>query len=136
RRIVEGKRNLLAQAGCGAEPITCLVAQDIPITKTLGDITADLLKRLGMTVDFVATDWGTVGARRAVKTPPGQGGWHMFHTWHSGSGCINPAPYIAIRATVDKAWVGCTKSGAADAGAHNRSEAKTVEEQNATASPI
>ena len=26
----------------------------------------------GLTVDFVATDWGTVGARRAVKSPPGQ----------------------------------------------------------------
>jgi len=59
-----------------------------------------------MNVDFVATDWGTVGSRRAQKTPPGQGGWNMFHTWHAGSDCINPAPYTAIRANGDKAWFG------------------------------
>jgi peptide/nickel transport system substrate-binding protein len=50
----------------------------------MGEVTADLLKKIGMTVDFVATDWGTVGQRRASKSPPGQGGWGMFHTWHSG----------------------------------------------------
>ena len=33
----------------------------------MGEVTADLLKKIGMTVDFVATDWGTVGQRRASK---------------------------------------------------------------------
>jgi peptide/nickel transport system substrate-binding protein len=58
-----------------------------------------------MNVDFVATDWGTVGARRAVKTPPGQGGWNMFHTWFAGDECIYPASN-PIRANGDKAWFG------------------------------
>ncbi len=26
-----------------------------------------------------------------MKTPPGQGGWQMFHTWHAGADTINPA---------------------------------------------
>jgi peptide/nickel transport system substrate-binding protein len=82
------------------------VAQDQPITKAQGDVTADLLKRLGMNVDFAAIDWGTVGARRAQKTQPGQGGWNMFHTWHAGADCVSPAPYNAIRANGDKAWFG------------------------------
>ena len=30
----------------------------------------------------------------------------MFHTWHAGADCVNPAGYIAIRATGDKAWFG------------------------------
>jgi peptide/nickel transport system substrate-binding protein len=30
----------------------------------------------------------------------------MFHTWHAGADCINPAVYIAIRANGDKAWFG------------------------------
>ena len=83
-RNIEGAKRLLAESGYSGEPVSCIVAQDQPITKAQGDVTADLLKRIGMNVDFVATDWGTVGARRAVKTPPGQGGWHMFHTWHAG----------------------------------------------------
>ena len=83
-----------------------MVAQDQPITKAQGDVTAELLKRIGMNVDFVATDWGTTGQRRAQKSPPGQGGWGMFHTWHAGADCINPAVYIAIRANGDAAWFG------------------------------
>src|SRR5436853_536484 len=90
-RDLDGAKKLLAQSGYTGQPVTCVVAQDQPITKPQGDVTADLLKRLGMNVDFVATDWGTVGARRAVKTPPGQGGWQMFHTWFAGGDCINPA---------------------------------------------
>ncbi len=30
----------------------------------------------------------------------------MFHTWHAGADCINPAVYPAIRANGDKAWFG------------------------------
>ncbi len=96
-RNLDGAKKLLAQSGYAGQPVTCLVAQDQPITKAQGDVTADLLKRLGMNVDFAAIDWGTVGARRSVKTPPGQGGWQMFHTWHSGADCINPAVAIGIR---------------------------------------
>ncbi len=61
-------------------------------------------------MDFVATDWGTVGARRAKKDPPSQGGWNIFHTWHAGADCVNPAPYTALDAGGDKAWFGWPKS--------------------------
>jgi peptide/nickel transport system substrate-binding protein len=110
--ILKGKRDfdaakkLLAESGYKNEPVTCLVAQDQQITKAQGDVTADLLKRLGMNVDFVATDWGTVGQRRAMKNPPGQGGWSMFHTWHAGADCVNPASYNGLRANGDGAWFG------------------------------
>jgi len=33
---------------------------------------------------------GHVGALRAVKTRPGQGGWQMFHTLHAGPPIIAP----------------------------------------------
>ena len=60
-RNIDGAKKLLAQSGYAGQPVTCLVAQDQPITKAQGDVTADLLKRLGMNVDFAAIDWGTVG---------------------------------------------------------------------------
>jgi peptide/nickel transport system substrate-binding protein len=130
-RNLDGAKRLLAESGYSGEPVSCIVAQDQPITKAQGDVTADLLKRMGFNVDFVATDWGTVGARRAVKTPPGQGGWHMFHTWHAGSDCINPAPYIAIRATGDSAWFGWPKSEAVETEVTNWFEAKNLDEEKA-----
>ncbi|NCY24333.1 MAG: ABC transporter substrate-binding protein [Alphaproteobacteria bacterium] len=106
RSNMEGAKRLLAESGYANEPVTCLVGQDQPLLKPMGDVTADLLRRLGMNVDFVATDWGTVGQRRAVRNPPGQGGWSMFHTWHAGADCVNPAGYNAVRANGDGAWFG------------------------------
>ncbi len=108
-RDIEGAKKLLAEAGYKGEPITLLVATDLAITNAQGQVTADLLKKLGMTVDYVATDWGTVGQRRAKKEPPAQGGWHIFHTWHAGADCVNPAPNIAINSGPG-AWFGWPKS--------------------------
>jgi peptide/nickel transport system substrate-binding protein len=115
KRDYEGAKKLLAEAGYKGEKIILLVATDIPITKAQGDVTADMLRRIGMNVDYVATDWGTVGALRAKKDPPGKGGWHMFHTWHAGADCVNPAPYTALDAGGDKAWFGWPKSDAVQA---------------------
>jgi len=130
-RNLDAAKKLLAQSGYAGQPVTCLVAQDLPITKAQGDITADLLKRLGMNVDFAAIDWGTVGARRAVKTPPGQGGWQIFHTWHSGADCINPAVAIGLRASGDKAWFGWPDVPAVEAEVAAWYDAKTLDEEKA-----
>jgi peptide/nickel transport system substrate-binding protein len=109
RKIAEAKK-LLEQAGYKGEKIVLLVATDIGITKAEGDVTADLLGKIGMNVDYVATDWGTVGTRRAKKDAPDKGGWHIFHTWHAGADCINPLPYTALRTNAEKAWFGWPNS--------------------------
>ena len=114
--LTKGPRNyaaakkLLADAGYNGEKIILLVATDLAITKAEGDVTADMLGKLGMNVDYQALDWGTVGARRAKKDPPGNGGWHIFHTWHAGADCINPAAYTALDAGGAKAWFGWPSS--------------------------
>ena len=109
RRYDEAKK-LLAEAGYDGTPVVLCVATDVQITKAQGDITADLLGKIGMKVDYQAIDWGTLGARRAKKDPPSAGGWNIFHTWHAGADCINPAPYTAFDAGGDKAWFGWPKS--------------------------
>jgi peptide/nickel transport system substrate-binding protein len=130
-RDLGAARKLLTESGYRGEPITCLVAQDQPTCKVMGDVTAELLKHLGMNVDFVATDWGTVVARRALKTPPGKGGWHMFHTYHAGADCINPAPYTAIRANGDNAWFGWPNIPAVETNVANWFQSKTLDEERA-----
>src|ERR1700736_2668688 len=127
---LDAAKKLLAQSGYTNQPATCLIGQDQPITKPQGDITADLLKRLGMNVDFAAIDWATVGARRAVKTPPGQGGWAMFHTWFAGADCINPTQF-GIRANGDKAWFGWPDVPEVEAQVTAWFEAKTLDEEKA-----
>lgn len=108
-------KKLLAQSSYKGEKVVCLIAQNQSITKAMGDVTLDVLKKLGMNVDFVATDWGTVGTRRASKAPPAQGGWNMFHSWHVGADCINPSSYVGLRANGDKAWFGWPTDPAVEA---------------------
>jgi peptide/nickel transport system substrate-binding protein len=130
-RNLDAARALLREAGYTNQPVTCLVAQDQPITKAQGDVTADLLRRLGMNVDFVATDWGTVGQRRALRNPPGQGGWSMFHTWHAGADAINPVVYNAVRANGDGAWFGWPNIPSVEAEVPNWLAATTLEQERA-----
>jgi peptide/nickel transport system substrate-binding protein len=109
-RDFEGAKKLLKEAGYNGEKIRLIVAADVAITKAEGDVSADLMQKLGMNVDYVATDWGTTGTIRAKKDPIDKGGWNVFHTWHAGADCINPAPYTALDASGGTAWFGWPKS--------------------------
>ncbi len=130
RRLEEAKR-LIAASGYNGDPVVLLVGMDQPIMKAQGDVTADLLGKLGMKVDYVATDWGTVGTRRAKKDPPSRGGWNIFHTYHSGIDCINPASYNALTTTGDKAYFGWPKSEEVQATIDAWYEAPTPEAEKA-----
>jgi peptide/nickel transport system substrate-binding protein len=96
-RDFDGAKRLLAESGYSNQPVTCLAAQDVPVLKAFGEVTADLLKRLGINVDLAAIDLGTAVARFAQKSPPGQGGWQMYPHWTAGASAINPA-FALIRA--------------------------------------
>jgi peptide/nickel transport system substrate-binding protein len=99
-RQLDAAKRLLAESGYSGEPIVCMAAQDLPHHKVWGDVTADLLKRLGVTVDFTAVDWGTVVARRGQKAPPAKGGWHMYHTSVYGVDWVFPtSPFIQANGT-------------------------------------
>jgi peptide/nickel transport system substrate-binding protein len=115
-RDYEGAKKLLKEAGYNGEKIRLIVPTDVAITKAEGDVTADLLQKIGMNVDYVATDWGTTGTIRAKKDPVDKGGWNIFHTWHAGADCINPAPYTALDASGATAWFGWPKSDAVQKG--------------------
>ena len=133
--ILKGPRNfdvakrLLAESGYAGQPITSLVAQDISSLKAFGEVTADVLKRLGINVDYAAIDWGTRVARQVQKTPPSQGGWHMFPSWSAGADWTNPATNKHVRANGDDAWFGWPKSPQVEAEVAAWFEAKTLDEE-------
>jgi peptide/nickel transport system substrate-binding protein len=99
-------RQMLREAGYNNEPVVIISPTDIPANHAQGLVTQDLLRRLGMNVDFVATDWGSVLARRANRNPPAQGGWSIFHTWWVGPDLANPALHAPLRAHGAAAWPG------------------------------
>jgi len=89
-RKLDAAKRLLADSAYAGEPVTLMAPQDLPVLKAFGDVTMDLLKRLGMKVDFAAVDWGTAIARWAQKSPPRQGGWQMFAIAPNAVDCATP----------------------------------------------
>ena len=59
-------------------------ADDVPRINAIAEVGADMLRKLGMNVDVIATDWGTTVQRSVSRQPPDQGGWHMFAAFTGG----------------------------------------------------
>jgi peptide/nickel transport system substrate-binding protein len=129
-RNLDAARKLIEQSGYAGEPIVCMAAQDIASQKAWGDVTVDLLKRIGLKVDFQAVDWGTEVARRAQKAPPARGGWHLYHTAVFGADAIDPTNKW-VRATGDQAINGWARSDAVEAEVAAWYDAKSVEDEKA-----
>jgi peptide/nickel transport system substrate-binding protein len=131
-RNFDAAKRLLAESGYSGHPVTCMAAQDLARHKAWGEVTADLLTRLGIKVDRVAVDWGTVVARRAQKSPPGQGGWQIFHTDFIGADCMDPTSKI-IRANGDNAFFGWPNIPQIEAEVAAWFDAKTLDDEKASA---
>jgi peptide/nickel transport system substrate-binding protein len=129
-------RRLLQESGYRGEPVTMLVAQDLAPLSAMGQVANALLRSIGMNVDFVATDWGTVGARRASREPRERGGWNIFFTWFAGADCTNPASYLGLRAHGEQAWFGWPSDPAIEAGRDKWFAATSAAEEKAACEEI
>jgi peptide/nickel transport system substrate-binding protein len=98
----------LKQAGYAGEKVVMLVATDYAQFKAIGDVAADTMSRLGMNVDYIATDWGTMLQRRNNRGPMDKGGWSCFFTGWEGEDHMNPSNHYAIRGNGNDAaaWPG------------------------------
>jgi len=101
-----GLKARLSAAGYKGEKIVVLAASNFPTITAIAEVAGDMLKRIGLNVDYQSLDWGTVVQRRASREPPEHGGWHIFFTFLGGPGNISPASDIAIRASGADAWFG------------------------------
>lgn len=96
----------LAAAGYNGERVTLIAASDFPSLNALAQVTNDMLRRAGMNVEYVSTDWGTVVQRRASREPAARGGWSMFCTFWSGVDMFNPGVHQSLRGHGQQAWFG------------------------------
>jgi peptide/nickel transport system substrate-binding protein len=136
--LVTGPRNfdaakrLLSESGNAGAPVMFMAAQDIGAHKAMGDVTADVLGRLGFKVDYAALDWGTVVARRAQRSPPGEGGWQMFHTLFADVDLADPSCRI-LRANGDRAFFGWPNIPQIEAEIAAWFDTQTLDEEKAIA---
>jgi peptide/nickel transport system substrate-binding protein len=69
-------------AGYKGERTVVLAPTDFPILKALADVCTDVMKKVGLSVDYQALDWGSVVQRRAKKEPlDGDPGTSLHRGW-------------------------------------------------------
>jgi peptide/nickel transport system substrate-binding protein len=106
KRDLDLARRMIRESGYNGERIVLLATTDIPSLAALSQVTGDLLRRLGLNVDYQAMDWGTVVTRRASREPIERGGWSFFNTNFAGLDFINPAGHHPMRGNAAAAWPG------------------------------
>jgi len=95
----------LAAAGYKGEKIVLLGPSTIPTLHAQSQVLDDLLRKIGINVDYQSLEWGTVVQRRASKEPIDKGGWNIFVTNLGGTGNIFLPAAIALRSGPN-AWFG------------------------------
>lgn len=96
----------LAASGYAGEKVVIISPTDFPDIGPLGQVTGELLQRLGMNVQMADSDWGTVVQRRGNRESVEKGGWSIFHTTGPAVGWSNPALSLLVRGQGAKGWFG------------------------------
>jgi peptide/nickel transport system substrate-binding protein len=99
-------KQMVGDAGYNGQQAVIINPTDFPTIGPFGDITNDLLKKIGINVELQATDWGSVVQRRATREPVEKGGWSVFHTWFTGGFILNPVVTAPFRGVGAAGWFG------------------------------
>jgi peptide/nickel transport system substrate-binding protein len=105
-RSIERARAALRAAGYNGEKVVLIAPGDYPQINALSLVTADILTRMGMNLEVISTDWGTLVQRRASKEPVERGGWSIIHTTSSGQSLALPVFHLFLRTNGANAWFG------------------------------
>ena len=96
-RSVETARARLRQAGYSGQKVRLIGPADVPELTQLGRVGADLFARLGLDLDYVESDMGTIVQRRNNRGPVTQGGWSLSSGAPAAFGFMDPAVHQFIR---------------------------------------
>jgi len=77
-------KRLLAEAGYKGETIKMLATRDIQDMGPMAEVTANALRKAGVNVDMIWSDWGSVVSRSANQSPPDAGGWNIYVSGEPG----------------------------------------------------
>ena len=109
-RDVGAAAKALRAAGYDGAPVTMMAPSDFPAIQAMSEVARDLLTRLGMTVDYLAMDWGSDLRRMTNKEAPSKGGYNLFCSYSPGITQYTPAAHTFLRGTGEKGPFGWSKS--------------------------
>jgi peptide/nickel transport system substrate-binding protein len=105
-RSIEAAKQLVAESGYKGEKAVILSPSDYPWLQAFCQVTRALMTSIGLNVDYVEADWGTVVQRRASKEPVEKGGWSAFCTGWEGLNTSDPGGHYPVMGNGQKAWFG------------------------------
>jgi peptide/nickel transport system substrate-binding protein len=105
-RNIDRAREALRASGYNGERVVLISPSDYPQINAVSLVTADIMQRMGMNVDLISTDWGSLVQRRASREPVERGGWSIIHTTSSGQSLALPVFHLFLRANGSNAWFG------------------------------
>ncbi|MGI4952773.1 MAG: ABC transporter substrate-binding protein [Janthinobacterium lividum] len=104
----------VAASGYKGERVVFMLPVDHPVSMPLGQVAADLFKRIGLNVDVQSMDTGTLFQRRNSREGVGKGGWSCFPSMVSGLNILNPAVAEVARGNGLEGWYGWPTSPEAE----------------------
>jgi peptide/nickel transport system substrate-binding protein len=105
-RSIERSKALLKEAGYTDQLIRLIGPTDILAPAAMTQVAGDMFRRLGVNLDFVLTDWGSVVQRRASREALDKGGWSVFLTAFASFEFADPAGNFPMRGHGAGAWFG------------------------------
>ena len=109
---LERARAALQASSYAGEKVVILAVMESPVLSAMAQVTDDLLRKMGMTTDFVATDFASMAQRRTNREPVDKGGWSLFITGWTGTDVLNPAVNQLLRGAGADGWFGWAKDDA------------------------
>ena len=101
----EQARTALEAAGYRGEKIIQISPGDYPNVKAASEVLADLLKKMGVNLDYVSVDWASMTQRVQKKDAPENGGFHLHMLNVPGLSVASPLVNSRLRG------VGASESG-------------------------
>ena len=114
--VLRGKRDmalarrLVAESGYKGEEILLMSPSDQQNLQAMCLVAADLMKQMGLKVNYASMDWGTLIQRRTKKEASSQGGWDMFITTWAGLSTASPGNSQPMRSNGTAGWFGWATS--------------------------
>lgn len=126
------KKELIA-AGYKGEKIVLLAGSDVPRISAVCQVMADISRRIGLDIDYLSLDWGTVVQRWNSKASADKGGYHMFGVYFGALDTSNPAAHLLMRGNGQGAFAGWPTSAPYEAARTKFLAAASETEQKALA---
>ncbi|MCX7379514.1 MAG: ABC transporter substrate-binding protein [Alphaproteobacteria bacterium] len=106
-RNIAAVRKAIQDAGYKGEKVVLMSPSDLPALQTIAQVAEAMFKSVGLNVEYLSMDWGSLVTRRANQEPPEKGGWNAFTTTWTGTTFLNPGNHFPLRGVGTKGgWFG------------------------------